>query len=351
MSAINALEGGVPLMQLTRSMGAQSTTECIHMGSIAHVNAAGQVLGHVGNPHMMSFTRSAIKALQALPFAAAGGPEQLGYTQAETALLCASHNGEEVHAQAAGSMLAKAGETYRALECGCHVPGIFSYLDAAPPPGLVFDERHHNCSGKHSGMVGMCRVSNWPVAGYTAPEHPLQRAIAQAVASGTGVPEHALRQGVDGCNAPNFAMPLSGLATAYARMAASCAGQDVHPFSPAMATLGRAMAAHPYMVAGEQRHDTAFMQIGAGDLITKVGADGVQVVASISRGEAFALKIADGNKTATCAAAVHVLRQLGWLSPEQSAALEPWASGEIRNARGLAVGAREPVWVWGTPTA
>jgi L-asparaginase II len=153
--------------------------------------------------------------------------------------------------------------------------------------------------------------------------------------------------GVDGCSAPNYAMPLSALATGFARIAAACQGQAEGvsgTTAQAMQTLGRAMAAEPYMVSGTGRNDLDFMTAGKGDWITKVGADAVQVVASISRGEAIALKIADGSKEALYAATVEVMEQLGWLDDAQRAALAPWRIAQIRNARGLHVGDRKPVF-------
>ena len=82
---------------------------------------------------------------------------------------------------------------------------------------------------------------------------------------------------------------------------------------------------------------------GRGDWVTKVGADGVQVVASKCRGEAFAIKIIDANKPALFAASVEVLEQLGWLDDAQREALRPWRAQPLLNARGLLVGERRPV--------
>jgi L-asparaginase II len=91
------------------------------------------------------------------------------------------------------------------------------------------------------------------------------------------------------------------------------------------------------------------MEAGRGDWVSKVGADGVQVIGSKSRGEALAIKIIDGNKPALFAATVEVLDQLGWLDHAQRAELEPWRAGTLRNARGLEVGARFPVFQLQTP--
>ena len=97
------------------------------------------------------------------------------------------------------------------------------------------------------------------------------------------------------------------------------------------------------------RNDLAFMQAGRGDWVSKVGADGVQVLASKSRGEAFAVKIIDANKPALFAASVDVMAQLGWLDDAQRETLAPWRAQALVNARGLQVGERRPVFKLQTP--
>jgi L-asparaginase II len=233
--------------------------------------------------------------------------------------------------------LAKAGQDYRVLRCGCHVPGLFTLLDNAPPEGLVYDERHHNCSGKHAGFVAMCVQKGWPLEDYTEPVHPLQRAVRAAVARAVGMREEDMPMGIDGCSAPNYAMPLARLAHGYARLASGAADAE---FCHSFALLGEAMTTRTDLVSGTGRNDLAFMRAGRGDWISKIGADGVQVMASKSRGEAFAIKISDGNKPALYAATVAVLEQLAWMDAAQSAELEVWRGAEILSARGLAVGAR-----------
>ena len=104
------------------------------------------------------------------------------------------------------------------------------------------------------------------------------------------------------------------------------------------------MTAHPELVSGTARSDLAFMRAGRGDWVTKAGADGVQAFASSSRGQAFALKIIDGNKTALFAATVAVLDQLGWLDTRQREELRPWRAEAIANARGTQVGERKPAF-------
>lgn len=326
-----------PLIELSRG----AATECLHYGVVAVVNARGQVLARSGNPHWQTFSRSTLKVLQALPFMQADGAAHFGFSLEQVALLCASHNGEAPHIRCVQGMLDKTGLNYRALRCGCHVPGLFAALDTAPPPDLVFDERHNNCSGKHAGFLAYCVQHGLSLDDYTDPAHPLQQAILRDVARAVGMKASELTAGIDGCSAPNYALPLSRLAYGYARLAS---GLNDPEFGTSFAALGQAMTAHPELVSGTARNDLAFAQAGRGDWISKVGADGVQVVASVARAEAFAIKIIDGNKPALFAACVEVLEQLGWLDHTQRQALAPWRARDIVNLRGLTVGARKPVF-------
>jgi L-asparaginase II len=322
----------VPLVELTRG----GTLENQHFGAIAVINAQGQLLAQAGDPHWLTFTRSTLKALQALPFMEGGGPAQFGFSSEQVALMCASHSGEPMHVKQVQGMLDKAGVGYKALRCGCHAP-YFLELGVAPEPGLVVDERHNNCSGKHTGFLAYCVQHGLAQETYLDPGHPLQQAIRRDVARAARLPEQALKMGIDGCSAPNYAMPLSHLALAYARLATGLRDGEL---GESFAQLGDAMSAHPELVSGTGRNDEALMRAGRGDWVTKVGAEGVQVVASKSRGEAFALKISDGSKPALFAATVEVLEQLGWLDADQRAALAPWRAEDIVNAGGLHVARR-----------
>lgn len=326
----------VPLIDTTRG----GTLECQHFGAVAVVDTAGRLLAHAGDPHWVTFTRSTLKALQALPFVKAGGPAHFGFTEEQVALMCASHSGEPMHVHAVDGMLQRLGLSHRALQCGCHVP-MYAELGVGHPVVGSYDERHHNCSGKHSGFLAWCVQHGQPTGSYLAPGHPLQQAVRREVARVTGLRPEDLKLGIDGCSAPNFAMPLSHLARAYARLAS---GERDAEFGEPFGQLSRAMTAHPELVSGTARSDLAFMRAGRGDWVTKVGADGVQAFASTSRGQGFALKVIDGNKTALFAATVAVLDQLGWLDTRQKEELRPWRAEAIANARGTQVGERKPAF-------
>ena len=331
------LQSFVPMVELRRN----GTPECLHLGALAVTDTDGRVLAHAGDPHWLCFTRSTLKPMQALPLVHSGGMQTLGLTSGELALMCASHNGEDMHVAQVDSLLRKAGASHRQLRCGCHVPYRFATPEQPMPPGFAYDERHHNCSGKHSGFLAWCRLHGAPMDTYTDAGHPLQVAIRRSLAEVAGLEEAQLVAGVDGCSAPNYALPLSALARCFARLARPQADAR---YGESLQALGQAMSDHPELVSGTGRNDADFMRIGRGDWITKIGADGVQVVASRSRGQALALKIMDGNKPALHAATVQALDLLGWLDDTQRAALAPWRADILLNVAGLPVGERRTVF-------
>ena len=65
----------VPLVETTRG----GTTECVHYGSIAVVDAHGKLVASAGDPDSLNFTRSALKPLQALPFVEDRGLAHFGF--------------------------------------------------------------------------------------------------------------------------------------------------------------------------------------------------------------------------------------------------------------------------------
>ena len=326
----------VPLVETTRG----GTRECVHFGALAVTDATGRVLAHAGDPHWVSFTRSTLKPLQALPLVQGGGVQHFRFTPSNLALMCASHNGEPMHVQQVEDILGKAGVGYQRLQCGCHPPKA-GELGPLPPEGLQVDERNHNCSGKHSGFLAWCVQHGQALETYLDPAHPLQLAVREHVAEAVGLSPQQMPMGTDGCSAPNYAMPLANLARGFARLAS---GTRDARFGESFAALADAMTTHPELVSGTGRSDVALMEAGRGDWVTKVGADGVQVVASRSRGEALALKISDGNKLALYAATVEALDQLGWLDAQQREALRPWRWETITSVKGAPVGGRKAVF-------
>lgn len=326
----------MPLARATRG----DAVDSVHYGSVAVVDGEGRLLFAAGDPRYLTTTRSALKPLQALPLAAQGGIERFGYSQAQVALLCASHSGEPRHVEGVEDMLRRADCRVDQLLCGVHPPLYYTAHEELPPSGAKFSPLHHNCSGKHAGMLAYCRLCSLPEESYLAIDHPLQQAIRRAVAHLTGTSESALVICIDGCSAPNYAVPLDRLAFAYALLAS---GREDARYGDAPSKLAAAMSAHPEMVSGEKRNDLILMRAGRGDWVTKVGAEGVQAIGVRSKGWGIAVKVVDGNARGLHPATVAVLDQLGLLDPSQRSELSQWGAPVIRNYRGTVTGRVEPL--------
>lgn len=325
----------VPFAVTTRG----GNVENVHFGSLAVVDRSGGLIAHVGDVETPVFTRSALKPLQALPLVSHPRFAELKLSSAQIALLCASHNGEDRHADAAREMLARARLGEAALQCGSHTPYWYQANDKRPEEGRRWNSLYHNCSGKHSGMLLYASMLGADLESYLELDHVVQRNIRDAVAYGCGVKDPtSMPWGTDGCSAPNYAVPLAGLARAFAWMTTPTDPR----FGTAPATLFAAMAEHPEMVSGEGRNDLALSRAGRGDWIAKVGAEGVQTIASRSRGIGIAAKVSDGNQKALMVAVCAALEQLEMLDESARSELAIWSQVPIRSIRGVEVGRLEP---------
>ncbi len=315
----------------------QDHIENIHYGSVAVVNSSGKLLHSVGDPNHVTFSRSTIKPFQATPFITGGGMAEFKLTLEEVALICSSHSGEAFHVACAQSILAKAGLTSSQLQCGCHVPMYFGATGKRPAEGEEFSVLHNNCSGKHIGFLAWCAMNDKLTETYLHPEHPLQVAIRRSLSIWCDERPENFLLGMDGCSAPNYALPLQKLALGYARLASLKGGGTAK-------TLFDAMTLHPDYVSGTDRHDLAFMQQGKGDWVAKIGADGVQLIGIRSAGIGIAVKISDGDQRAVITATVEVLRQLGLVSDLSETPLARWVEPKLNNAMGIQTGRVKPVF-------
>lgn len=270
--------------------------ESVHFGAVVCVGTAGNIEFSIGDPTVHIYPRSSTKPFQALAMVRAGlalPPEQL-------ALVCSSHNGEEIHLNTARAILQSAGMSEKALrnieDHPWHVPSQHEAIRQ----GIQKSSLQMNCSGKHAGMVATCIINGWPTDSYLEQDHPLQRAITDVVTELTGATPIAI--GVDGCGAPAHVVELHGLAKgmrAIATGAAGEAGNKIH----------EAMSQNPYMLGGDGRHVTKIVGAIPG-LIAKDGAESVYV-AAVPDGRAVALKLSDGSGRGTPTVLLAALQKLG----------------------------------------
>ena len=251
------------LIELTRG----ALVESVHAGAIAVVRADGEVVAGVGDIARPIFPRSAIKPLQALPFLESGAVDRFGFGAPQIALACGSHVGAATHVAGVTALLGGAGLSAAALACGAHEP-----MDAATARQMLRSSAspsplHHNCSGKHAAMLATAVHLGEPTDGYWRPDHPVQRRIRRALEDMTGCALGPDALGIDGCSVPNWAIPLAGLARAFARLATGAG------LAPERAEVCRRVRdscwAHPDLVAGRGHLVTLIMQRLPGQVLVK----------------------------------------------------------------------------------
>lgn len=294
----------------------------MHLGHVAVCDADGNLIAAVGEPHHVVFARSSMKPLQAAVSLRAIGED---LPDRFVAVMCASHNGEPVHVRAVRSLLRRVGLSAAALRN----PRAWPMDERSRTAVSARRREFHNCSGKHAGMIVASARAGWDVESYRSPAHPLQRRILRSVLAATGL-EH-VRVGVDGCGVPVHGMPLSAVATLFARLSRPDRLGALGPFA---ARCTAAMRAEPYMVAGRDRTDTALMQEVEG-VVAKSGAEALACAALLEPGLGVAVKIADGGGRASGPALIHALSRLGAVSERQAAHLDrfvrrPVTGGERR---------------------
>ncbi len=330
------LPAHVPLAVATRA----GAVESVHYGSIVVCDGAGRSVHACGDPDALTWTRSTLKPFQALALLSHPGFPALAFEDADVAIVCASHSGEPRHAHAVLAALARGGAAKEDLACGTHAPLYLDALGQRPMHDDVYTPLHHNCSGKHAGMLALAGLLGAPLAGYLAPEHPVQQCVRGVVAAAFGIDSAALVCGVDGCGAPNYAVPLARLATAYAWLGGAGAAR----LAAERARVCAAMTGHAGLVSGLKRLDLLVMHAGRGDWVAKSGADGVQALAIRSHGLGIAIKIADGAPRAREVVTLEVLRQLGLRDGHEEDALALAACPPILNHHGVVTGDVRPVF-------
>src|SRR5829696_8720422 len=258
----------------------------------------GAVVAEAGDSNRVAFLRSSAKPFQALPLVRARGD----LTTEEIAIASASHLASPEQLAAVRSLLARAPAGEDELECG-------------PEPTPL----QHNCSGKHAGMLALCRAHGWASGGYRLPRHPVQHACRDAIAAAADVSVVEMPTAIDGCGVVTFALPLERMALMFSRLEQLEGG----------ATVAAAMRAHPDLIRGPLAADSLLMRELEG-WTAKGGAEGL-ICAAGPDGIGIALKVEDGNMRAIRPALAVLLGRLGLETGELGVV-------PVANSRGEVVG-------------
>ena len=274
-------------------------TEAVH-----HVHAVavqdGTVIAEAGDAELFAFMRSSSKPLQAVPVARA----RADLDDRDLAIASASHLADEPQLEAVRALLAKTPASEDELECG--------------PEGRAPSRLKHNCSGKHAGMLALCRAKGWRSEGYRLEGHRVQREMLAIHAEASEVAEDEIRTAIDGCGVLTFGLPLERMANAFARLPELEGGDRI----------AAGMRAHPELIRGPIATDTRLMRALPG-WIAKGGAEGLLCAAGGGLG--VAIKAEDGNGRALGPAAAAFFRRL-------DLDLDDLAVVQLENSRGELVG-------------
>jgi len=295
--------------------------ESVHTFSACILHADGQVIHQTGSIERVYPVRSLAKPFYAAELIRCGAADAVGFAAVEIALAAGSHDGEERHVEGVRRMLAHLDLDESALLCG---PAMEGKAIVGPPIA-------NNCSGKHAAVLAICRYFGFSVDEYIYPSHPVQTYLTSRIMPAFGLPFDESALAVDGCGMPIFGASLRQIALAYARFGVAT---DI-----ATERVRAAMRAEPGYVGGwHENFDSQVIKWNDGQIIAKIGAEGLHADAFVGRGIGSAIKVHDGNSRALPPILANHIRRSGYSSVLRTDALEALAIVPVRNAAGLRVG-------------
>lgn len=312
-----------------------SVLENVHMGVLCGVNELGEVLYEVGNADHPAFLRSSAKPFQAIPVMQGKVVETFGLAGEEAALFAASQRGEKYQISALESILRKTGISESQLITHPTIPlndePKLDYLMKGLPPRRIC----HNCSGKHLGILALCKVMGYPTENYGDIQHPVQQRILKVLSELSGCPVEDIHIAVDGCGFPVFALPLKFSASAYLKLACPDLIADESVREAAIQITGY-MNAHPDMVASHGFICSELLRDP--NIVAKGGAKGFYTFGLKKERIAFALKVIDGSENPWPIIVASILEQIGYSNKETIRRMYKLTPIEIRNDNGIIVG-------------
>lgn len=330
--AMNQTKANPVLVEVTRG----PLVESRHRGAVAVVDDMGKLVAGFGRSADLIYPRSAVKPFQAMVAVESGAFDAFGLGDAELALHCASHNGEDDHGTQVENWLSKIGLSAQDLECGSHLPLWISKNPGYSGSFAGSCPLHNNCSGKHAGFLTTASHMGGPTAGYIDLDHPVQQATVKLIAEMTGFAADDMPVSMDACRAPVFGMPLDRFAYSLARLGSQKGLSDDR--AEAALRVSRAMRAFPWNVAGTGRPETLLMEDKAFTGIAKCGAEGIYALTLPEQGLGVAVKVDDGGDRAAHVIAMAVLKHLGLLDAQAMQRLAGLINTPVQNWAGQDIG-------------
>ncbi|MBI2996083.1 MAG: asparaginase [Candidatus Melainabacteria bacterium] len=290
-------------------------TENLHYGWICVLDKNKKIIFKSGKITDQTFLRSCAKPIQAIS-TIDNNPD---ITEKELAIISGSHSGSKKHIELLTNFLKKNNLTIQNLKCGLHLP-----FDEDERKRLLQSKKepsplHNNCSGKHLGMLSVCKKKKWDFNTYLSPNHPLQKIILKNIEALAETKN--IHIATDGCGLPTFALPIINIAKIFSNFTL-----DKKYFK-----IITSMKSYPYLMGGKDQIDSEIIKASNRKLISKVGAEGIIIVAY--EGNSLVVKITDGNSKIRSLVVLNLLIKLGWLKKQEikDSILEEIYRGEIKN--------------------
>lgn len=320
-----------------------SSVESRHYGAAVVCDYKGNIIQRWGDDGQLVFPRSALKPMLAINLLESGASDHFALGDAELSLACSSHQGEKIHQDLVASWLARMGMTENQLACGAVLPENTESAHQILLSGQKGRRIHHNCSGKHCGMLATALYLGLPLCDYHLLEHPLQQMLMNILSDMADVDLKQFPIGIDGCGLPAPMMPLLTLGHTMARFAKPVELSASR--SRAIYRLHQAITNEPLYIAGRGTVVSALNELSKGTVLAKTGAEGIVTAALPDAGLGVAVKIGDGNARASSVALLAILDHLGVIA-DIKRQLQPHISPKIENSRGLVVGEIRPASSW-----
>ncbi len=323
-----------------------NVVESCHRGSAVVVDSQGQTILAIGDCDRKIYPRSSLKLFQTIPLLESGAADKFGLSDEEIVLACASHNAESFHTDAVQNWLHRLGLDNDDLECGADFPLSDTMKRGLLASGKKPASIHQNCSGKHVGMLTLARHLGVATRGYSEYQHPTQQAWMQTLSELVEVDVTTLDWERDGCGLPAICISMRRMAYGCALLA--CPQVVGGRRGQAMAKIIDAIQAHPRMLAGTGRccSDVIRTSVSAGQMVVKIGAEGVYAGILPEQGWGLIIKIDDGATRASEVALGGLLLKLGAIDANTYAKLSRYFEPKIYNTQKKITGRISASSIW-----
>ena len=319
------------IVEVTRG----AVVESYHQVNAVVVNEIGNIVNFWGNPLFLTYPRSAIKMLQALPLIESGAAERFGLDEKHIALACSSHRGQKEHIQALKEWSTQVPFEEAQLVCAPHLP-----FDEASAHDLIRKKIKaspfcNNCAGKHAGVITTCIHLGENPLGYEKYEHNAQKRIRKTLTETMRIDHAKVPYASDGCGILTYAVPLQAMAIG---MSVFVNSREKAERKAAAQKILHSIKFNPFYLSGSDNFATVVIEKTQGRSIVKGGAEGVFCGVIPERKVAFAVKASDGASRAAQVVTAAILLQYGGLTPEEFKALGTHTQPKITNWKGEEVG-------------